>query len=70
MTLNDSMAHRRFSDELVAMDQKAEVLGQMDIPWLRQTVDIELDTLCADPPASLENVRPRTTPRQTQTPRV
>jgi TnpA family transposase len=46
--LNDSMAHRRFSDELVAMDQKAEVLGQMDIPWLRQTVDIELDTLCAD----------------------
>ena len=46
--LNDSMAHRRFSDELVAMDQKAEVVGQMDIPWLRQTLDTELDTLCAD----------------------
>ena len=46
--LNDSIAHRRFSDELVAMDQKAEVLGQMDIPWLRQPVDVELDTLCAE----------------------
>jgi len=46
--LNDSIVHRRFSDELVAMDQKAEVLGQMDIPWLRQPVDVALDALCAE----------------------
>ena len=46
--LNDSIAHRRFSDELVAMDQKAEVLEQMDIPWLRQPVDAQLKTLCAE----------------------
>lgn len=46
--LNDSIAHRRFSDELVAMDQKAEVLGQMDIPWLYQPVEATLDALCAE----------------------
>ena len=46
--LNDSVAHRRFSDELVAMDQKTEVLEQMDIPWLRQPVDVQLKTLCAE----------------------
>ena len=46
--LNDSIVHRRFSDELVAMDQKAEVLGQMDIPWLHQPVDVALDELSAE----------------------
>ena len=46
--LNDSITHRRFSDELVAMDQKAEVLELMDIPWLRQPVNVQLDTLCAE----------------------
>ena len=46
--LNDSVAHRRFSDELVAMDQKADVLGQMDIPWLHQRVDTALDALYAE----------------------
>jgi TnpA family transposase len=46
--LNDSMAHRHFSDELVSMDQKAEVLGQMDIPWLDSSVDAQLDTLYAE----------------------
>jgi TnpA family transposase len=46
--LKDSIAHRRFSDELVAMDQKAEVLGQMSIPWLHQPVDVQLETLCAE----------------------
>ena len=30
------------------MDQKAEVLEQMDIPWLRQPVNVQLDTLCAE----------------------
>ncbi len=46
--LNDSIAHRRFSDELVAMDQKAEVLKQIDTPWLHQPVDTALDALCAE----------------------
>ena len=30
------------------MDQKAEVLEQMDIPWLLQPVDAKLDMLCAE----------------------
>jgi hypothetical protein len=46
--LNDSIGHRRFSDELVAMDQKTEVLGQMHIPWLRQSMDAALEEVYAD----------------------
>ena len=46
--LNDSIRHRRFSDELVAPDQKADVLKDLDIPWLRQPLDVALDTLFAD----------------------
>ncbi len=46
--LNDSISHRRFSDELVAMEQKAHLLLQMNIPWLHQSVDVELDRLCAE----------------------
>ena len=46
--LNDSISHRRFSDELVSMNQKAEVLEQLDIPWLRQPVDVQLDALCTE----------------------
>ena len=46
--LNDSIGHRRFSDELVAMDQKTEVLGQMQIPWLRQPMDAALDKVYTD----------------------
>lgn len=46
--LNDSMLYRRFTDELVAVDQQAEVLAQMDIPWLRRPVDRMLETLCAE----------------------
>lgn len=46
--LNDSIAHRRFSDELVSMDQKAEILAQMNIPWLRQPVDVHLNTLSTE----------------------
>src|ERR1039457_3420202 len=43
--LNDSIVHRRFSDELVAMDQKEELLKQLDIQWLRQPVGTTIDTL-------------------------
>ena len=34
--LDDSLQHRAFTDELVAMDEKAEAIRQLDIPWLRQ----------------------------------
>ena len=46
--LDDSLQHRRFSDELVSMDEKADALAQMDIPLLRQPVDAQLDALTAE----------------------
>lgn len=46
--LDDSVRHRRFRDELVALDRKAEVLGALDIPWLRQPLEARLDALCAE----------------------
>ena len=46
--LDDSLQHRHFSDELVSMDEKADVLAQMDIPFLRQPVNAQLDTLKAE----------------------
>ena len=30
--LDDSLQHRRFTDELVSLEEKADVLRQMDIP--------------------------------------
>jgi hypothetical protein len=33
--LDDSLQHRCFTDELVCLDEKANVLSQMDIAWLR-----------------------------------
>jgi len=46
--LDDSLQHRHFSDELVSMDEKADVLAQMDIPFLRQPVDAQLDALTVE----------------------
>jgi hypothetical protein len=46
--LDDSLQHRHFSDELVSLDEKADVLAQMDIPFLRQPVDAQLDALAAE----------------------
>ncbi len=46
--LDDSLQHRHFSDELVSMDEKADVLAQMDIPFLSQPVDAQLDALTAE----------------------
>jgi len=46
--LNDSLQHRRFSDELVSLEEKADVLGQLDIPWLRQPIDTQLKALAAE----------------------
>ena len=46
--LDDSLQHRHFSDELVSMDEKADALAQMDIPFLRQPVDAQLDALTVE----------------------
>jgi TnpA family transposase len=46
--LDDSLQHRCFTDELVSLEEKADVLSQMDIPWLRQPIDAQLDTLTAE----------------------
>jgi TnpA family transposase len=46
--LDDSLQHRHFSDELVSMDEKADVLSQMDIPFLQQAIDVQLDALTAE----------------------
>ena len=46
--LDDSIRHRRCSDERVTPDQKADALKDMDIPWLRQPPEATLDTLFAD----------------------
>ncbi|WP_432745162.1 Tn3 family transposase [Methylobacter sp. G7] len=43
--LNDSVVNRRFSDDLVSMEQKADILKKLDIPWLRQPLDESIDTL-------------------------
>ena len=46
--LDDSVQHRRFSDELVALNRTAEVLKELDIPWLNQPVDAAIDAGCAE----------------------
>ena len=46
--LDDSLQHRHFSHELVSLDEKADVLAQMDIPFLRQPVEAQLDALTAE----------------------
>jgi len=45
---DDSLQHRHLSDELVAMNEKAEVLAQMDIPFLRQPIEEQLSTLTTE----------------------
>jgi TnpA family transposase len=43
--VDDSLEHRCFANELVAIEQKAEVLKELNIPWLRHSIDTTLDTL-------------------------
>lgn len=43
--LDDSVQHRRFADDLVSMELKADALKALDIPWLRQPIDVTLNTL-------------------------
>jgi TnpA family transposase len=44
--LDDSVRHRRFGDDLVELDRKAEALRDLNIPWLRQPADATVDALC------------------------
>lgn len=46
--LDDSFQHRCFTEELVSLDEKAGVLSQMDIPWLRQPIEAQLNALTAE----------------------
>lgn len=46
--LDDSLQHRCLTDELVSLDEKANVLSQMDIPWLSQPNDVQLKALSAE----------------------
>ena len=46
--LDDSLQNRCFTDELLSLDEKADVLGQMDIPWLRQPIDTQLEALAVE----------------------
>ena len=46
--LDDSLQHRRFTDELVSIEEQTTVLKQMDIPWLRRPIDDTLDALSAE----------------------
>ncbi len=46
--LDDSLQHRHFADELVSVDEKADVLAPMDIPFLRQPIETQLDALTAE----------------------
>jgi len=46
--LNDSVVNRRFSDDLVSIEQKADILKKLDIPWLRQPLDESIDALYAE----------------------
>ena len=46
--LDDSVQHRRFADDLVPIELKADALKALDIPWLRQPIDVTLDALFAE----------------------
>jgi len=46
--LDDSLQHRCFNDELVSLDDKADLLSYLDIRWLRLPIDTQLDVLTAE----------------------
>jgi hypothetical protein len=46
--LNDSVVNRRFSDDLVSIEQKTDILKKLDIPWLSQPLDKSIDALYAE----------------------
>jgi TnpA family transposase len=46
--LDDSMQHRCFTDDLVSLKEKATALSQLDIPWLQQPIEVQLEALTAE----------------------
>lgn len=42
LCLDDSLQHRHLSDELVSVEEKADILALMDIPFLRTPVEQQL----------------------------
>jgi hypothetical protein len=46
--LDDSLQHRCFTDELVSIKEKEDILSQMDIPWLRQPIDTQIQVLSTE----------------------
>jgi len=48
LAVDDSLRHRRFSDELVKADREAEARKNLDLPWLDQPVEATLERLCVD----------------------
>jgi TnpA family transposase len=46
--LDDSLQHRHLSDELVSLDEKADVLAAMDIPFLREPIETQIAALTTE----------------------
>lgn len=46
--VDDSIQHRNFADELVDVNNSAAILSQLNIPWLRQPLNSQLDALRRD----------------------
>ena len=46
--LDDSLQHRCFTDELVSLEDKADVLAPMDLPWLRRPIEDQLEALTVE----------------------
>ncbi|MNM40379.1 hypothetical protein D3C81_511800 [compost metagenome] len=46
--LDDSLQHRHLSDELVSVEEKASILAQMDIPFLRKPLEKQLKKLSCE----------------------
>lgn len=46
--LDDSVVNRRFGDELVSIEQKADIIKDLDIPWFREPLEHKLDALFAE----------------------
>lgn len=43
--IENSLNHRCFNHELASIDQKSKILNNLNIPWLQQSIDKQLDDL-------------------------
>ncbi|ERO76185.1 hypothetical protein L445_03664 [Klebsiella pneumoniae BIDMC 16] len=68
--LDDSLQHRHFSDELVEMDRKIDVLAKMEIPFLQQPVHAQLDAADCRTAHAVAGVQPRAETGQADAPRI